>query len=238
MERECSKMYSCIYCCYQSTNKIYYIKHLFQAHNSETDFRYACEVSSCSRTFVSGDSFDAFRSHCTRYHHNWQEQFVVNDEAENVFSIMDTVEVNTDNTTRQAIMPVAVDHGEITGGDHSGNGYTIEGIKDVNDHDDIVVNAACFILNLKEKYKLSQVTLDFVTHSVEELLRVSTDDIKQHVLKTLYQQGIEITPPLFDKCFSSVNPFLCLKTEYQQTKFYKEKFSLIVRMYPTVASCS
>ena len=125
-------------------------------------------------------------------------------------------------------MPVAVDHGEIT--DHSGNDFTDEGIEYANDHDDIVVNAARFILNLKEKYKLSQMTLDFVTHSVEELLKVSTDNIKQHVLKTLHLQGIEITPPLSDKCFSSVNPFLSLKTEYQQTKFYKENFSLIVRV--------
>lgn len=98
-----------------------------------------------------------------------------------------------------------------------------------------MVNAAHFILNLKEKFKLSQISLDFVIHSVEKLLRVSADNIKQSVLKILHQEGIEIAPSLSDKCFLLTNPFLYLKTEYQQAKFYKENFNLIVRVYP---SCS
>ena len=92
---------------------------------------------------------------------------------------------------------------------------------------DIVVKAASFILNLKEKFKLTQVSIDFVTHSVEELLKASTENIKQGILEYLHQQGIEIALPFPDKCFP-VNLFQRFTTEYQQTKFYKEYFGLIV----------
>lgn len=208
---------------------------MFQAHNSETNFRYECGISSCSRVFVAGDSFDAFRSHCTRYHHNWKEQFAMRDE-EYAFSDMDTQEVDFTSETVSATAELSLtNHAERTGEDHSGDEFVGEVIMDANyqRHSDIVVNAGHFILNLKEKFKLSQVSLDFVIHSVEELLRVSTDNIKQSVLKALYQEGIRITPSLSEKCFPLLNPFLYLKTEYQQAKFYKENFNLIVRFCPS-----
>ena len=232
------KMYSCTYCCYQSESKIFYVKHLFQAHNSATNFRYECGISSCSRVFVAGDSFDAFRSHCTRYHHNWKEHLVIHDE-EDAFSDMDTHEVNMDLTSSQTVSAATPYHTatelSLTYGERSeycyGNEYVGEITRDAHypRHEDIVVNAAHFILNLKEKFKLSQVSLDFVIQSVEELLRVSADNIKQSILTTLHQEGIEIAPSLSDKCVLLPNPFLYLKTEYQQAKFFKENFNLIVR---------
>ena len=91
-------MYPCTYCCYQSENKIFYVKHLFQAHNSATNFRYVCGISSCSCDFVTGDAFNAFRGLCTRCHHNWKEQIAKFNE-EDAFSDMDTHEVNVDLTS-------------------------------------------------------------------------------------------------------------------------------------------
>ena len=207
-----SSRYLCTYCCYQSVNKIFYVKHLFQAHNTATNFRYACGIPLCSRVFVTGDSFDAFQSHCTQYHHNWKEQLVIHNE-EDVISYMNTHNVEdmtsdmTDKTVSVAIpcSESSSSHEERAGEDGSGNegfGDVIRGAK-YPTHDDTVVNAAHFILNLKEKFKLSQVSLDFVIHLVEELLRVSTstDNIKQSILKALHQEGIEIAPSLSDHFF-------------------------------------
>jgi len=57
---------------------------------------------------------------------------------------------------------------------------------------DIVINAAQFILNLKEKFKISQVSLDFVVHAAEELLKLSASTIKQNVLETLLHEGFTV----------------------------------------------
>lgn len=74
---------------------------------------------------------------------------------------------------------LSLTHGERTGEVHFGNECIGEIIRNGNcPNDDVVVNAAHFILNLKEKFKLSQVSLDFVIQSVEKLLRVSTDNIE------------------------------------------------------------
>jgi len=82
-------------------------------------------------------------------------------------------------------------------------------------NDNILMLAARFFLDLKEKFKLLQVSLDFVIHSVEELLRVSVTDIKKQILETLDQEGVEVTAVSLDQVFPSLDPFSCLKTEYQ-----------------------
>ena len=64
--------------------------------------------------------------------------------------------------------------------------------------------------------------------SVEELLRISETDVKKHILETLDEERFEVPAVLLDQVFPSLNPFLGLKTEYQQTKFYRENFNLIV----------
>lgn len=75
----CLKMFSCVYCCYKLKDLM---KHLFQVHNPELNFKYHCTLSPCSRVFVSGDSYGAFRSHCIRYHHKWRESLSKQAEEE------------------------------------------------------------------------------------------------------------------------------------------------------------
>ena len=53
-----------------------FVKHLFDAHNTEETFNYICGISSCTRSFVTGATFEAFRDHCTRYHHNWKQEII------------------------------------------------------------------------------------------------------------------------------------------------------------------
>ena len=70
-------------------------------------------------------------------------------------------------------------------------------------HEDTIKTAAAkFLLNLKEKYKLTQVSLDYTVKAVEDLLLLSNKRLE--------------------------NPFEDLKTECQQNKFFKENFGLIV----------
>ena len=90
---------------------------------------------------------------------------------------------------------------------------------------------------LKEKFKLTQVCLDFILQSVEELLSILTDSIKQSVMRRLRETNVD-TSKLSDDFFMPVDLFKNLKTEYHQTKFYKENFNLIVRITLLHLNCS
>lgn len=69
-------LYNCTFCSFRSKNGIEFVKHNFEAHSFETTFHYKCGISSCTRVFTSGSSFDAFRSHCTQKHYNWKHDFI------------------------------------------------------------------------------------------------------------------------------------------------------------------
>lgn len=93
-------MFICSYCSYRLKNKIFFIKHLFDTHNTEASFRYLCKISSCSHAFVSGDTFNAFRNHCMRYHHNWKERINLREE-ESVLCEINDDDLNVDTLTTE-----------------------------------------------------------------------------------------------------------------------------------------
>jgi len=74
--------------------------------------------------------------------------------------------------------------------------------------------AAKFILALKEKHKLTQTALDYAINTVDKLLLMSSEAVEQGIDRGHY--------------LSSFDNF---KTEYQQTKYYKENFGLIVSVF-------
>ena len=94
------------------------------------------------------------------------------------------------------------------------------------DHTNIVkVAAANFLLTLKEKFKLPQSSIDYTVKAVEE---ITANSIKHSLMSHLHTSGVDHSlVHSFDACFSSTSPFADLKTEYQQTKFFKEEFGLI-----------
>jgi len=113
------------------------------------------------------------------------------------------------------------------------SGYTISEIVDNNSYNmnDCEVNidmiGAHFLLNLKEKYKVTQVALDFVLDKVVEFIAIASAKIKCNVLDKLKELNHDVEEILSD-CFLPIDPFSQMRTEYEQTKFYKEHFGLIV----------
>ena len=85
-------MYSCIFCVFRSSNGINFVKHLFDAHSlTEPTFRYQCGISSCTHIFTQGFTYDTFRGHCARKHHNWQHGFTPNLPIHNTVSDSDPI---------------------------------------------------------------------------------------------------------------------------------------------------
>ena len=78
--------------------------------------------------------------------------------------------------------------------------------------------AALFLLTLQEKYRLSQKAVNFAVGSISTIVDSVCDSIKESVKNSLD----------LNSCFDFEDPFSSLQTEYQQTKFYREEFGLVV----------
>ena len=89
--------------------------------------------------------------------------------------------------------------------------------------DNVKMAAAKFLLTLKERFKLIQASLDYTIKAVEEIMLLSANVHRQS-----FVENRELASIPFDQHSSLANPFVGLKTEYQQTKCFKENFGLIV----------
>jgi hypothetical protein len=82
--------------------------------------------------------------------------------------------------------------------------------------EDVELAAARFLLTLKEKYRLTQASLNFALQSVGDIISITCRSIEHAVHQELSESDISPSPC----CFHTPDPFSNLKTEYQQTKFY------------------
>jgi len=227
-------VYNCIFCPFRSKDGIELVEHVFEAHSFETNFCYECGISCCTRVFTPGSSFDAFHSHCNRKHHDWQCNFIPNLEDPAVMidrsttstptpamretscsgdTQDDTDEPEDESNTDVGLVDFNVcnDASEDLVEEHDAEQSTSYGYKAVK------IAAAKFILTLKEKFKLTQTSLDYTVKAVEELVVLSSECVEQS------------DPGLAGSLHPS--PFDELKTEHQQTKFFEENFGLIVSGY-------
>ena len=219
-------LYNCSFCAYRSNIKLDLIKHLFEAHGLDATFRYQCGISSCTRVFASGSCFDAFRGHCIRKHLNWQQMLTISLEP-----TQDNKDPPVDSTMSDGLSAI---HSEGAGGSVAISSHDCEEASirysdvftDDIEHgsneqltlavqkETIKRDAAKFILNLKERYKLTQASLDYTIKAVDNLMFLSSKMAKQSLAEG--DQGQYSS--LFDD----------LQTEYLQTKYFKENFGLIV----------
>ena len=68
---------------------------------------------------------------------------------------------------------------------------------------------------------------DYTLKSVHSIMELSSECIMQSVLKKVGSIEGNVQHLLSD-CFTLPDPFSYLRTEHQQTKFYREHFGLIV----------
>lgn len=191
------------------------VQHLFEAHSSEEEFCFTCIIVPCGHVFTSGSSYSGYLTHCHRKHPNWKQRI----EAESSDDLIDA-----DHDTFRA--------GNCTLSD--GRESTVLPVLSIDERiveeqneekENVEAVAARFLLTLKEKHKLTQVTLDFILSSVSRLITIISKKVKSSVLERVKDSNII---SLLDDCFLPVDPFHNLKTEYQQMRFYKEYFNLIV----------
>ena len=89
-------------------------------------------------------------------------------------------------------------------------------------------SASLFLLSAKECFHLTQSALNFVTQQVQQMVSFVVDDIEEAVKKYLNDCGVPMQNARLDAQFEVMCDPFSLQTEYLQTKFYREKFNLVV----------
>lgn len=228
--------YSCTFCSFRSSNGIEYVKHLFQAHTFEPNFRYVCGISSCTHVFTTGASYDAFRGHCTRKHHNWKNCFIPTIDVEEVWPGDHSGGSSSDASTEGVEAGGVFEDCSSTDQDMDDNDFDVsQSVYSPNEcesecvgPDNVKMAAAKFLLTLKERFKLTQASLDYTIKAVEEMMLLSANVYRQY-----FVENRELASIPFDQHSSLANPFVGLKTEYQQTKFFTENFGVMLIIIAT-----
>lgn len=97
-------------------------------------------------------------------------------------------------------------------------------VQEENNHRSVEERAGLFLLTLKELFKLTQAAINFAVTSVNGIVSEVCDSFKQ------FLQAVVREPDLDQIILEHNNLFSSMETEYQQSKFYRENFGLVVSM--------
>lgn len=202
------------------------IKHTFNTHSSEANFRYICGINGCLHSFKSGMSFKSFTNHASRKHSNWPHCLSTTVPVCSAESVRDGFpgdEHDLLNDTEAAAHGLAEDSSMLVeNGDILPEDLTL--VKSsVNNQPTTEKIAALFLLNFKERYKLTQTSINFAVGAINGILDGVCSTIQQKLQNSL-EEG-RYSPA---DHFHHDDPFDELQTEYQQSNFYQQEFGLIV----------
>ena len=240
--------YHCQSCSHRGPSWKLYLRHSFKAHSCDPNFSFKCTIDGCSRTFTK---YSSFRAHLSRKHPNSPDPApcpLIEEERE--ISLIDTTTVpdysqssihdlnDCSNCTPMQNASRSAGHTQspISNPDEQSCSNAESDIS----HDNWANrHAALLLLALKEKHRLTQTSVNFAVQQVKRMVEYTLEDVKVSIDKKLqvYCNEMNIRQPDISSCFTDVNPFSGLESEYLQTKFYREKFDLVVFLYLCMLHC-
>ena len=221
MANQCPR---CSFCC---PSKYQLLKHLFEAHSTDKDFKILCLGNDCLRSFVT---FTSLLGHTNCKHPIWKEQLEIAPK-DNFFSDSWSSGCLGTGSGESSNHDIAVNSSPLPSDDQCDNHQTVNGNVDLinvqnqtdldvhNDSDENLIDedyghdkrvqlqtvAAKFLLTLKEQYRMSQAALDFTLNVVKDITALHSSVIKDH-------QSLS----------EALNPFEGVETEHMQNKFYRD----------------
>ena len=232
------QLFWCSFCSYRCLIWRDLNRHYFVAHSNEPLFLQKCVVTGCSQTFRS---YSSFNSHLNRKHRGID----VESEARKSLLSSSSGTSTSENAERT---DGTVDSGGVAEMDIDAGSFESSEISPENEHefeqeddevrgcqlypsnDDRERSAALLLLTAKERYKLTQSAIDFITQQVQSIISYGVDDIQEVVQEWLENQGIAANfAELSARLEPLRNPFASIGTEYMQSKFYRDHFNLVVR---------
>lgn len=195
----------------------------------EPTFHFICGIKGCPHSFKFGSTFSSFKTHASRKHPNWQEY--VDTAAVTVVPSAVTPKhsssADSDEFVNDSEMASEEPSQQITSWDvvevSEPETMTFQSCSEAQKR------AALFLLTFKEKYQLSQTAIDFAVGSIQSIVDgVCTSAVA--AVETDLSSAAAIAANIED-------PFVSLRTNYQQSKFYREIFGLVVSASICLYSC-
>lgn len=211
---------SCTLCQFRCTARLQLIRHSFQTHSVEPTFHFVCGIKGCLHTFKFGATYSSFKSHANRKHSNWKEHL---DETvagpSPVASIPDPSQDNEPTEVDEVHLDVDMtDYNEPM----SASQPLSQSCSKVQS------TAALFLLTFQEKYRLSEASINFAVGSINSIVEGACEAARIAV-ENLLESDASPSSINLHACFEQQHdPFASLRTKYQQSKFYRDTFGLIV----------
>ena len=187
-----------------------YLRHIELFHAHQPNFRIACGIGGCQRTF---HNFQTFRNHISDHH---SYDFNPTNQS-----------VTTSSEVHDSIEPTE---------SHDCNWHTAheDSVGLSTTLSTIQKSSALFLLGLKEERKLTQTALQGVAEGVTTWSRSRLSALHAEVCSTLNAAGVSPSSisglnELFDSDGPFGRPFSGLETQHQQLTFYKTHFQFVVR---------
>ena len=225
----------CQYCDFLSHSWRELLKHTFQAHSALPGFRQSCPVQGCLQSF---SNYSSMLSHLSRHHGGLSN---ISDDTVSHETPISAHETGSSNDEIVGDGDVDVNNLQreyyFTDSPHSRDDVTHN--KDANtaitaaatDHSRCQFTsekaAALFLLNLKERHRVTQEGIDFTVDQVQNMVSGILDDVKESIICRVGNDDAQLIADINDT-FDSHQPFRNLKTKYMQQLFYKNHFNLIV----------
>lgn len=204
----------CSYCCCDSDDLL---KHTVKEHKNDPNFLVHCSI--CG---MSCDKWNSFQRPVKRKHSELDSD--TRDERNDGEDIRHLDGRTDPNTINPGIINPTLNPGA---SDDTGWGEDTA----TNTIDEMQWHAARFVLNLKEKCNVTQVTVDHTIDATKDLLSQIVGAIKKKVTAKCDEANISLSDiegnedcSLFDTSFIFEN----INSEFLQKKFFKETFNLVV----------
>lgn len=152
-----------------------FLKHIQLFHSHQPSFSIKCGLGGCLRTFTN---FQVFRNHVSTFH--------------SCDPILSNVTTTSESELPRNSVP---DSGSATDDDVNNTESTGEvnlcGSDTIGmNRDDLQKSSALFLMGLKEKHKLTQVSLEGVVKGVTSLVQCSLVELHSQVSKSLLESGV------------------------------------------------
>ena len=199
-------VFFCQFCSFSSFEWKKLLRHTFEAHSNIPGFLFTCGLDGCPQTFQTSSGIT---SHLRRKHRG-----------------RDFDNQSITSMSNCSVLPAVIPE-ETSNDDQIGQDPEIQlGTPDV---DQLQKAAALFLLCLKERYQITQTAVDFAVGQVQLMLSYGVEDIRNTVEMRLRSHSLEASAVSdIMESINIIDPFMCLRSEYMQTKYYKENFDLIV----------
>ena len=232
----------CSYCSFRCPSKYQLLKHLFESHSSNKDFKISCPGNDCPKSFAT---FSSFLSHANRKHPMWKEQL---ESSTRTFLFCDglsqgglaatTASKEADLDSSSYENPEENPNEARNDADHQADpdssidahipvfsNLTTNGAEGSCANDSIINNGVSCL----DKSVHSQAVAAKFLLTLKEQYRISQtaleftiNAVKDIVAVHSSRDHEELQHDVL------LNPFEGVETEYMQTKFYREHFGLVV----------